>query len=411
MKYKIVVLGANGLTGRLVVEQLLKADSLLRREDGSRGWAVAGRIHKRIEETLQTLEVEDIEIFHADLEDPTSLKDLANRAEVILNLAGPYTPHAEKLISACVDAKTSYVDLAGEIPLLRRVIHRFDDAAKTAGIQIVQMCGWEAFPADVATFMASKKVQDSPATDVTLTIQIENQFKGMLPLNQMVSAGTLASIVQMLEDPEADLIGLEESLTSSTASKDKQIKIESFEFDGKIYGPVVPVPYLNPPVIRRTEFLLSRESGIPYKPTAYREGIEVGSSESPSALFIKAMAAVSSYVQAVVGQITLLPLALRKPMAQGLKKLLPASASGPSGAHLRDWTWTVAAHAKSEKGQLASWGLKGLGHPGYTSTAAMIVETGLHIALSQSSHRGCITPALAMKENFENFYVEDLKAL
>ncbi|RZL04979.1 MAG: saccharopine dehydrogenase, partial [Hymenobacter sp.] len=39
----MVVLGATGLTGRLVVEQLLGVDAQLRSASGARRWAVAGR--------------------------------------------------------------------------------------------------------------------------------------------------------------------------------------------------------------------------------------------------------------------------------------------------------------------------------------------------------------------------------
>ena len=400
MKYKIVVLGANGLTGRLVVEHLLKVDALLRRDDGSRGWAVAGRNREKIEESLRAQFVTDVEILHADLNDEPSLKSLAERAEVILSLAGPYTPSAEKMIAACVEAGTSYADLSGEIPLLRRVIERFDASAKTKKVKIVQMCGWEAFPADVATLMASREVAGSgaasPIRDVTVTIAIENKFEGRLSLNQQVSAGTLASLVQVLEDPEAHLLGLEESLIPETKTKDKQIEIGSFEFAGKIYGPVVPVPYLNPPVIRRTAYLLAREKGVAYQPVPYREGMAMGSARSDAYLPPKAVATVSGYVQSVVGQVTQLPLVIRRPLAQGLKKILPPSGSGPSGVHLRDWTWTVTAHVTSSKGE---------------RTPAMIVEVGLQIVLDGSGarHFGCITPALALGAGFKKFYVDDLK--
>lgn len=64
--FDLVVFGATGLTGRLVVEQLVGVDHLLRGVDGSRRWAVAGRDHGRVAQVLADLSLEDIDIIVAD---------------------------------------------------------------------------------------------------------------------------------------------------------------------------------------------------------------------------------------------------------------------------------------------------------------------------------------------------------
>ncbi len=91
------------------------------------------------------------------------MQALALRTAVVLNLAGPYTQKAPNLIAACIEAGTSYVDLSGEIPLLRRVIDRFDEPAKRAGVQVVQMAGWEAMPADLTTLIACRRAAGDEA--------------------------------------------------------------------------------------------------------------------------------------------------------------------------------------------------------------------------------------------------------
>ena len=158
--FDLVVFGATGLTGKLVVEQLIGVDRLLRGPDGARRWAVAGRDRVRVARVLSDFSLDDVEILVADLDDGSSLRALALRTAVVLNLAGPYTSKAQNLIAACVEGGSSYVDLSGEIPLLRRVIDRFDESARRAGVQIVQMAGWEAMPADLATLVACKRAVD-----------------------------------------------------------------------------------------------------------------------------------------------------------------------------------------------------------------------------------------------------------
>ena len=74
----------------------------------------------------------EVKILVADLDDGNSLKALARRTGVVLNVAGPYTSKAQNLIAACVNAGAAYLDLSGEIPLLRRVIDRFDEPARQA---------------------------------------------------------------------------------------------------------------------------------------------------------------------------------------------------------------------------------------------------------------------------------------
>jgi short subunit dehydrogenase-like uncharacterized protein len=112
-EFDLVVFGATGLTGCLVVEQLASVDALLQGSDGSRRWSVAGRDRQRVAKILADLSLESVQIIVADLVDKPSLAALAERATVVLNLAGPYTKTAPDLIAACVDAGSSYVDLSG----------------------------------------------------------------------------------------------------------------------------------------------------------------------------------------------------------------------------------------------------------------------------------------------------------
>jgi saccharopine dehydrogenase-like NADP-dependent oxidoreductase len=59
--------------------------------------------------------VEPPETILAEGGDPSSLRAMASRAIVVLNLVGPYMLYGESVIEACVDAGCHYVDLTGEI--------------------------------------------------------------------------------------------------------------------------------------------------------------------------------------------------------------------------------------------------------------------------------------------------------
>ena len=421
-----VVLGATGLTGRLVVAELAGIDNLLPRTDGRRRWAVAGRDRGRIATILADLSLGDVDIIEADLEDVRAFRALARRTTVVLNLAGPYTDRAPDLIGACIEAATSYVDLSGEIPLLRRVIDRFDVAARRAGVQVVQMAGWEAMPADVATLVACKRAAApgsdndgpgaaAPIADIVVSISFERMPAGGVPFRQSVSAGTMASMVAMLDDTDAGLIGRADALLPAGAARQGGSRPGRMRFgatidSGRSLGPAVPVAFLNPPIIHRTAALLAGESGVAYRPAIYREGFDAGGADGVAALRRRMRSAVEGSVQRLVIGLSRLPIFVRRAGAARLRKLLPAAGTGPSGRYLTDWSWTVQARATAHDGAVGVATITGVGHPGYTATAAIIVEVALSIADRDHGRKraGCITPALAIGAAGREFRVSSL---
>jgi len=415
--FDIVVLGATGLTGKLVVEHLLGIDKLLKNSLGERRWAIAGRDNERLTEVLRKLDVENVEIIIADTNDKHSLERLAKRTRVLLNLAGPYTRSAEEVISACISSGTSYADLSGELPLLRRVIDRFDEPARLAGVQIVQMAGWEAFPADLTTMLACHRAaidrgendqlgQDGSGAagaieSVVVTVNFKKLPKGGVPFNQSVSAGTLASIVEMLKDPNTSVIGKSYGLLPKNSNKyslPDKLRLGANIHNGRVLEPMVPVAFLNPPIIHRTAAILANEQGEVYQPANYKEGVDIGSSGGLSGYqrYLKAM--TQDILQRTMIMIINLPFPVRHWLSKSIEKRLPKAGTGPSDHYLRDWDWTVKASATNKNGKTAEATLTGDGHPGYTATAAIIVEVGLSMSMvnARTERSGCITPALAM---------------
>lgn len=416
--FDIVVLGATGLAGRLVVEQLLQIDASLRSSAGVRRWAVAGRDPKRVADLLTDLKVQDVEILTADLRDLDSLKQMARRTRVVLNLAGPYTESAEQVIAACVEAGTSYADLSGELPLLRRVIDRFDGPARQAEVQVVQMAGWEAVPADLTTLVACQRaVQQSsntsvaddgpgagdPIDRVTMVITYQRRPAGGVPLKQSVSAGTLASIVEILADPDAAIVGqtgglLPHAQAGDAVSRRHPLRLRPQRFGGRVLASVDPIAFLNPSIVHRTAALLAAEHQVAYQPAIYREGRDVGSAGGLPGLVRSARALLKGGTQRLLILASRLPLPLRRWLSARVRQVLPKAGTGPMGDYLRDWEWTVEARAISKQGKTGSATLQGSGHPGYTATAALIVEVGLHLVQAEAPTRrvGCLTPALAV---------------
>lgn len=424
--FDLVVLGATGLTGRLVVEQLAQRDTLLGLDTARRRWAIAGRDDDRLAKVLTDLQLDGVETCNADLADQGSLLRLAERTAVVLSCAGPYTSQAEGLIDACVQAGTSYVDLSGEIPLLRRVIDRFDEPARLAGVQIVQMAGWEAMPADLTTLVASRRAASplagdgdkglpdvgpgaaTPIASVLVAVRFLRVPAGGVPLKESISAGTMASIVEMLKDPNSRLVGqtgglLHRTSALSSVRSPVPLNLRTMVQARRVFGPVVPVAFLNPPIVYRTASILAGERKALASLATYREGVDLGSAAGLGGIRRKFAAACKGILQRLLIGATRLPFPVRKGLAKVIEKLLPAPGSGPSGRYLTDWRWEVEATATAKGGRTATALLAGSGHPGYTATASIIAEVALHMASRNpsESRSGCLTPALVMGLDLE----------
>ncbi len=406
--FDIVVLGATGLTGRLVVAQLISLNGA----GSACRWAVAGRDRGRLDAVLAELGGAQIPAIVADVTDPESLAALAARTTVLLNLAGPYTPGAEAVIEACIAAGTSYADLSGEVPLLQRVNRRFDQAAALARVAVVQMAGWEAMPADLTTLMACREAMGSqggsgsddgpgandPITTVDVTTSFTRLPEGNGGLGKSVSGGTLASIVAMLSDDGSAAIGdpaafLPDASSADSVRTSSPLRMLPFTRDGRGLGPVVPVAFLDPPIVHRTAAMLAADRGVLHAPATFDERNDLGPSRKRVLLGAAALAAIQRTFIIVAG----LPSPVRRLIAGALRRAVPKAGTGPSGHFLTDWSWQVHARATSRHGGVGEATLTGTGHPGYTATAAMITMLGIHLAQSPPQQRrsGCLTPALA----------------
>lgn len=422
----VVVLGATGLTGRLVAARLLAdapATGVGTDDAGGLRWGVAGRDRGRLQAVLDELGAPQVPTIVADVTDPASLAALAARTTVVLNLAGPYTPAAEAVIDACVQAGTSYADLSGEIPLLQRVNRRFDTAAAHAGVAVVQMAGWEALPADLAILLACREAARSgsatgedacgssagdgpganhPVQAVHVTMSFDRTPGGGRGRGQAVSGGTLASIVTMIEDEGAAALGDPAAFLPVTGSPDAVRKLSPLRMRprtraGRHRGPFVPVAFLDPPILHRTAALLAQDRGAPHQPAMIDEGNDLGPTDRPGARRVVRRATGLAALQRGLIVVARSPRPLRRLFARAVDRWVPASGEGPSGRSLTDWSWTVRAEATTADGAAGSATMTGTGHPGYTATAAMIVAVGRHLAATSATQRrsGCLTPALA----------------
>jgi short subunit dehydrogenase-like uncharacterized protein len=405
----VVVFGATGITGRRVAEYLAA-----RAPELDASWAAAGRSAEKVKSVLADADVTPPEIVVADVGDRDSLAEMASRARVVLNLVGPYTRYARPVIEACVAAGTHYADLTGEIPFAREAINAFHAPAAERNVKVIEICGFEALPPDLATLLAvetARERHDEALADVEVLLSIK-QPPGLPRPSDILSGGTLQSMGEMIGAERSELLADPAALVPDPA-RAVEIRARSpirlgprRAAMGGVVGPMAPAAFINPPVIHRTAALLAAEGQAGTAPVfRYSEGFVVPGSPA-TAPFRYAAAAGMAVVQAGALQLARAPVAVRQRAAGAIRRLLPGSGFGPSDERLEAWSWRMEVVGRTPQGKEVRVRIDGDGQPGYLTTARMLGEAGLLLSEPGSTpeRAGCLTPATALgTDSIERF--------
>lgn len=398
--FDVVVFGATGVTGRRVAAYLSERAP----ETGAR-WAAAVRDPEKLERMLGEDGVSAPETLRADLADPGSLAEMASRARVVLNMCGPYTTHGRPVIEACVEGGAHYADLSGEIQFVRRMIDEFHDGAAATGVKVVQVCGFEAVPPDLAVLLAAETAQERWAEDLA-EVQVELTMKappGLPRPSDGISGGTAQSMAVVVADPDAASITDPAALITDPALADEVRSRSPISVrprrgaDGAVVAPMMPAAFINPAVLHRTATLVATEQGKRPEPFRYAEGFALGGS-ALTLPFRYAGAGVLSGVQAVLARGARARPGTRRRIGRAMSRVLPSSGFGPAADRLEGWRWGMSVRAGTSGGHEVGVDVGGEGHVGYLATARMLGEAGLMLADPDATPKraGCLTPAAAL---------------
>lgn len=398
--YGVVVFGATGVTGRRVAAYVARRCA----ESGER-WAAAGRDPDKVRTVLAEEGVKgSYETLAADASERTSLTEMARRARVVCNLVGPYTQLAAPVIEACVAEGSHYLDLTGEIPFVAATIDRHHEQARAARVKVVQVCGFEALPPDLAVALAARTAAERHR-EALVEVELRVGFTpppGVPRPSDGISGGTFQSLRHALADEQAQLLLDPASLVpdGAFAARVRQrspIEIAPRRADGAVVAPMVPSAYLNPPVVHRSRALLAGEGDELAVPLRYREGIALPGGAVSLAPRFAAASAVSG-LQAATRLLASAPSAVRETVAAALGRVGPSSGFGPARERVEQWRWEVGLQGRTAGGHEVEVRADAEGHPGYLATARIVGEAALALADPSATPErwGCLTPATAL---------------
>ncbi len=396
------LLGATGITGRVALDHLLT-----RAAEAGVEVLVGARDPDRVRARCEKRGLPRPEIVRVDLAEPATLAPFVARADVVLNLAGPYTRLAPPVIAVCLDHGAHYVDLTGEAPLAHRTDLLHDDA-RAAGVAIVHTAGFEALPADILVDAARRHA--AAAGEILRSADLVTSVNAPAGTSraEMISGGTAQSLVEVMRDPQparasdpaARLAGLR-AHAGTAADPDavrrcSPIRLRPRRSAGAVLAPMTPLAAINPPVVHRTQ-ALSPVAGAAATPLAFREATSLGCWGGTAGWARLAAAWLAAATQLAAVLASRLPHPVRARLADVLSRRLPPSGSGPQGDVLTGWSWETKGRFTTHEGGRFHGVLQAEGNPGYGTTAWMAAELALHMAHGvPETALGSSTPALTL---------------
>jgi short subunit dehydrogenase-like uncharacterized protein len=387
-EHDIVVFGATGFTGGLVAEYLVA------RGLGSVRLALAGRDLGKLEQVRSSLTTLDpraaeLPLLQADSSNPPSLYALAARTKVVCTTVGPYAKYGEHVVAACAAHGTHYCDLTGEPQFVRRMIDRYDEAARSTGARIVTCCGFDSIPSDIGTFMLYRAFEERLGRLRRVRNFLRHARGGL-------GGGTVASALNIVDeasrDPEVrkmlvDPYSLYPRGEPPGPDDREQMGARRDADLGAWTAPFI-MALINAKIVRRSNALL----GFPYgREFRYDESVRIG--PGVSGMLSAALFSTTFAVGALAMSIT--------PLRRIAMRRLAKPGSGPSKAVRERGHFGFELIGDGVDGNGAPLQLRGrirgVGDPGYGGTSMMLGESALALALDPLDSPGGIrTPASTM---------------
>lgn len=394
-EFDLVLFGPTGVTGREVARYLHRRAPEL----GLR-WAVAGRDRGRIDASLSAVGAEPDGVLLADTSDPASVEAMVERAAVVADLVGPFTRHGEPVYAACARLGRHCVDPTGEIAWVRRMIDRYDDLATDTGAVIVPAAGFEALPFDLGALFVAHQLHERTGLlveNVDAVVTIESDVPPRR-LTDSLSGGTFHSGLEMLRAGGADMLDPHVLDTAERRPGRYDLRPRKHAGTGVWASPVLPLPFIDPPVVHRSAALL-RDSGdrIHAADFTYREGMAPPAGVPAWAAPV--VAVPLALTATAMGLLCRAPQGVRRTAADLLGRAGPAPGDGPRPEDLHRWRYRIDLRATDVSGGTLDAVVEADGHPGYLSTATVLGEAALCLAdpvAPTPEGAGFLTPATAL---------------
>ena len=359
-EFDIILYGATGFTGRQAVRYLQEhaPDGLL--------WAVSGRNQQKLDALHAS-----VPVILCDSTNRKEAEAIASRTHVLISTAGPFELYSDALVAACVDCRTHYVDITGEVVWVRSLIDRFHARAEATGTRIVPFCGFDSVPSDIGVYLLRKKLGPH-----LREVKAYFQVRGGRP-----NGGTIASANRTYSSG-ANTLGEDPFLLTPGFSRPLQ-RIEKEPtralWDKDVRGWVAPFPMsiIDSRVVRRSSALSGTD-------LAYQEYLVFHGRWAP--VWAVLASAGTAFFYGV----------LRSPLTRNLAYRSFKAGSGPSEEVMDNGLFRCRLWGRTTAGETGEVSLSGKGDPANRITVLCLCESALAIASDSEElprRGGVLTPS------------------
>ena len=366
--FDVVIYGATGFTGKLVVEYMQEKYG----NDEGISWAIAGRSEEKLNSVREELKVgSNVPQLLVDSNDTDSIASMVQQTKCVLTTVGPYQLYGANILQQCVIHGVDYVDLCGEPGWMHEMINEYSDQAKETGARIVFSCGFDSIPFDLGVYFLQKEVIErhgQPASNVRGRVRAMNgEFSGG------TAASLGATMASLKEKPELFEVLVNPFALSNGFTGPEQAQDSKPIYDEKLETWVAPffMAPINTKNVHRSNALMDHLYGEDF---CYNEMWIQGPGEEGKA--------AAEFVGSM------------NPLADA-----PAPGEGPSKESRENGNYDVLFCADLNDGSSLHASVSGDMDPGYGSTSKMIAESALCLVNDCAELGGGIyTPAPAMGE-------------
>ena len=394
-KYDVIVWGATGFTGEMVVAALTGYQDIYyscKLPNSGKPlnvkFGIAGRNMEKLKKVhAMTNCSNEVEIFIADANDVENITKFVQQTKVVIACAGPFARYSDTVVGICAENGTHFVDITGEVPWVRSVIDRFDDIAKATGACIVNMCGFDSIPFDVGTLFGVNRLRHKMGKP-NLAIRRSTAHVSLLG---GMSGGSVATGINNNENPVMLTAGVDNDdpflLGGTPKGGAREEDMDDYvNFVGELGGlytcPSV-MHNVNSRVVRRSASLLNWGNQFNY--TEFN--------------FVPLKKVAEKSVQQRKNPAP--PEVMKRLLDSGR---LPKPGEGPSPKKRAKSRFDAILTVEGEDGSTIDVSCNG-GEAGYEETARMLLEAGLAMVEEPllcpgiKSGGGVLTPAAALGEN------------
>ncbi len=386
-QYDLIIFGATSFVGQILTTYMI--EHLGTKSDIS--WAIAARSSAKLTELRDSYgdSASQLPMIIADSHDEASLQAMCSQTRVIISTVGPYALYGELLVKTCAETGTDYTDLTGEAQWIKQMQDKYQQAAQDSGARIVNSCGFDSIPSDMGMF--------------TLQQQAKEKFNHPMPHTKLrvkaikggASGGTVASMIEAIKAAKADpKVRRQMGNPYLLCGKDHQYEQKAHSVKGPIFDKefnswVAPfiMEAINSRIVLHSNALMGMAYG---KDFTYSEGVLTGPGFKGRA----------GAVMSTLGFGALGVGLFFSPLRALLEKfVLPAPGEGPSPEAQLKGFFDLRLRGADNDGNHMMVKVTGDRDPGYGSTAKMLAQAGLCLAMDikkEDQAGGFLTPSTAM---------------